>query len=83
MRYDYYWAILDSNNLFSKKPQPLDNKEPIIKTDDCQKSQEVQNQVHILTIYPEIAEIIAAWPNLPEDIKRQIKALIEQGKNRD
>jgi integrase len=73
---DPQWAILDSNNLSSKQPQPLDNKEPIAKTDNNQKIQKVHNQVHILVKYPELEAIITIWPNLPENIKAEIKALI-------
>jgi len=37
----------------------------------------VHNPVHLLTIYPELGVIVKAWPNLPEHIKKQIKAIIQ------
>jgi hypothetical protein len=37
----------------------------------------VQNPVHILMICPEIEQLITAWPNLPDNIKKAIKALVE------
>jgi hypothetical protein len=41
-----------------------------------------ENLALLTAKYPELEQIITAWPNLPEDIKSQIKALIEQGENR-
>ncbi len=44
------------------------------------KSQAVHNPVHILEKHPELARIIMAWPNLPEDTKAKIISLIEKDK---
>ncbi|MCX5636879.1 MAG: hypothetical protein NTX52_04195 [Planctomycetota bacterium] len=81
MRMTGQWAGLDSNSPSSGKPQPLDNKEPIAKTGERPKSQEVHNPVHILEKYPELADLITRWPSLPEHIKEAIKALIKAYKS--
>jgi len=36
----------------------------------------VHNQVHILTIHPDLQVIVESWERLPEHIKTEIKALV-------
>jgi hypothetical protein len=56
------------------KPQPATDK----TLSENQQKQEVQNLVHILTICPELKQIISAWPDLPEHIKQTITTLVEK-----
>jgi hypothetical protein len=63
------WAVQDLN----PKSQPAADK-GLIKN---QHKPKVQNQVHLLTIYPDLATLVTAWPNLPEHIKQTIKTLVE------
>jgi hypothetical protein len=37
----------------------------------------VQNQVQILAIFPDLAQVVKGWPNLPEHIKAAVKALVK------
>lgn len=53
------------------------NAAPVNKLSENCKTQQMHNQVHILTTCPELATIIAAWPDLPENIKTEIKALVQ------
>jgi hypothetical protein len=67
------WAIQDSN----LKSQSVANK-PLIENHQNPK---VHNPVHMLTIYPDLAAVVEAWPNLPDAIKTAIKALLAQAHN--
>jgi hypothetical protein len=61
----------------STNRQGIDNKEPT----------ENQNPVlstgldKVLQKYPELRQLVEAWPNLPEHIKTAIKALLAQAHN--
>jgi hypothetical protein len=47
----------------------------LISQTDSTKSGTLNN--HFIEKYPELQEIISAWPELPEHIKTAIKALVE------
>jgi hypothetical protein len=64
---------LEPKNANAHNAFPVNN---LTELAEKSKSQQVQNQVHILAIHPELAKIITAWPELPEDIKQAIKALV-------
>jgi hypothetical protein len=63
------WAVQDLN----QKPQVPDNK----GLNENHKSETVQNQVQILTIYPDLAAVVRCWPTIPEHIRVAIKSLIK------
>jgi len=51
----------------------LDNK----ALNENSQNQKVHNPVHLLTIYPDLEQILITWPKLPEHIKAAIKALVQ------
>lgn len=63
------WAVQDSN-------QNLQDTANKVVSENTQ-NQEVHNRAHVLTIYPELQQIITTWPSLPDDIKETIKTLID------
>ena len=66
---DTEWAIQDLN----LKSQPAADK-PLSKN---QQNQEVHNPVHLLTIYPELGQIITAWPELSEQDRKAILDIVK------
>jgi len=67
VRNPHNWAILDLNG----NSQGAVNKELIANS----KMPEVQNPVHVLQKYPDLAELVDRWPNLPESIRGEILRL--------
>lgn len=66
------WAVQDLNG----NSQGLVNK----KLTESNESQEVQNPVHILEKHPELADLIARWPDLPETVKQSIIDTVRNGR---
>ena len=54
------------------KSEPVDNK-ALTENQNLNLSTDLDK---VLQKYPEIASVIAAWPELSEDIKTKIKALV-------
>ena len=47
------------------------------------KKSTVQNPVHLLEKYPELADLLTRWPSLSEHIRQAIKALVESHKTEE
>lgn len=63
------WAVQDLN----QNSQSLSNKE----VRGNRNSRRVQNRVHNSEICPELKQIITAWPELSDKVKKIILVLIE------
>jgi len=72
------WAGVDSNDEPEKLSQPVTSHTDRVHTTGPAKSQEVQNMGHIVGKHPELAELIARWPGLPDEVKKQILKLATQ-----
>jgi hypothetical protein len=55
----------------NRNSQGAVNKELIANS----KMPEVQNPVHVLQKYPDLAELVDRWPDLPESIRGEILRL--------
>jgi hypothetical protein len=57
----------------NQKSQPIADK----TLNESQQNQKVHNPVHLLTIYPDLSQVVERWPELSEHIRTAIKALVE------
>jgi hypothetical protein len=59
---------LSGNSKAPVNKQLTQNEKPVLAT--C--------LANLVQIYPDLAELVKAWPELPEDTKKSIKALVQK-----
>ncbi len=66
---------LDGNGKALQNKDLPDTKPAVDRKTDSRKANQAENQAQILP--PDLAEIAAVWPKLPEHIKAAINALVQ------
>ena len=76
------WAGLESNFSNEKTSQGQTNKELSDNSKKHANFKTVHNPMHKTEIYPELQEIITAWPKLPDHVRQVIRTLVETSANK-